>query len=130
MQGQTAGYKSSAIHYGLELAYLYDFVSSTKHTFGIHAKAGYEFGTFVGQGVDMPGATINPIASLDSYTKSAFIGGAGVHYFLNIHHQFWLSYKSMSYSGVDGGSTNVNGQNLEYYTAPNSLVSFAYAYKF
>lgn len=131
----NAKYKSSALHYGVDVAYLYDFISSKNHTFGMHINAGYEFGTFLGQGLsdisssNDPTFTIenSPFESLDSYTKSAFTGGIGVHYFLNIHHQFWLSYKSRRYSIADGGQ--LQGL-INYATTPSGLISFAYAYKF
>lgn len=124
-------YKSSAIHYGLEVSYLYDFVATSQSTFGLNVGIGYEFGTFIGQGWDLPassGATSD--ISFNSFTNSAFTTSFGVHYFLNTHHQFWLSYKYKGYSGVEGGTYSDRGITIEYTTAPKSVIAFAYAYKF
>ena len=119
----TEKFNSSALHYGIEASYLYDFIISQQHTFGMNVGIGYEFGTFIGQKLDTE--------SLDSYTKTSFISSIGVHYFLNVNHQFWLTYKYKSgYNVGDGGNQNVNGTQLKYSTTPNNVLTFAYAYKF
>ena len=119
----TLKFSSSALHYGIEASYLYDFIISQQHTFGMNVGIGYEFGTFIGQKLDT--------TSLDSYTKTSFISSIGVHYFLNVNHQFWLTYKYKSgYNVGDGGNQNVNGSQLKYSTTPNNVLTFAYAYKF
>lgn len=119
----TEKFNSSALHYGIEASYLYDFIISQQHTFGMNVGIGYEFGTFIGQKLDT--------TSLDSYTKTSFISSIGVHYFLNVNHQFWLTYKYKSgYNVGDGGNQNVNGSQLKYSTTPNNVLTFAYAYKF
>lgn len=119
----TEKFNSSALHYGIEASYLYDFIISQQHTFGMNVGIGYEFGTFIGQKY---GTT-----SLDSYTKTSFISSIGVHYFLNVNHQFWLTYKYKSgYNVGDGGSMNVEGTQVKYSSTPNNVLTFAYAYKF
>ena len=116
-------FNSSTLHYGIEASYLYDFIISQQHTFGMNVGIGYELGTFIGQKFDT--------VSLDSYTKTSFISSIGVHYFLNVNHQFWLTYKYKSgYNVGDGGNQNVNGSQLKYSTTPNNVLTFAYAYKF
>lgn len=119
----TEKFNSSALHYGIEASYLYDFIISQQHTFGMNVGIGYEFGTFIGQKLDTE--------SLDSYTKTSFISSIGVHYFLDVKHQFWLTYKYKSgYNVGDGGNQNLNGSQLKYSTTPNNVLTFAYAYKF
>lgn len=119
----TEKFNSSALHYGIEASYLYDFIISQQHTFGMNVGIGYEFGTFIGQKYG--------ITSLDSYTKTSFISSIGVHYFLNVNHQFWLTYKYKSgYNVGDGGSVNINGSQVKYSSTPNNVLTFAYAYKF
>lgn len=125
--GISAKFNSSALHYGIEASYLYDFIISQQHTFGMNVGIGYEFGTFIGQSVDIGAVKV----SLDSYTKTSFISSIGVHYFLNVKHQFWLTYKYKSgYNVGDGGNQNVNGSQVKYSTTPNNVLTFAYAYKF
>lgn len=134
----TVDYKSQALHYGIELSYLYDFIATPKHTFGLNVGIGYEFGTFLGQGLykntdDIENKNTDDIQidlSLDSYTNTAFISSIGLHYFLNTHHQFLLNFKYRGYSIVDGGNKNKNGGVVKYVTTPNNLISIAYAYKF
>ncbi len=122
----TAKFNSSALHYGIEASYLYDFIVSQQHTFGMNVGIGYEFGTFIGQHLKTAFDF-----DLDSYTKTSFISSIGVHYFLNVNHQFWLTYKYKSgYNVGDGGNQNVNGGQLKYSTTPNNVLTFAYAYKF
>ena len=125
--GYNDKFNSSAWHYGIEASYLYDFIVSQQHTFGMNVGIGYEFGTFIGQSVDIGGVNV----SLDSYTKTSFISSIGVHYFLNVNHQFWLTYKYKSgYNVGDGGSMNIEGTQVKYSSTPNNVLTFAYAYKF
>ncbi|MFC3867320.1 outer membrane beta-barrel protein [Helicobacter equorum] len=125
----TAKFNSSALHYGIEASYLYDFIVSQHHTFGMNVGIGYELGTFIGQ--SLAAATEEGSINLDSYTKTSFISSIGVHYFLNAHHQFWLTYKYKSgYNVGDGGSMNIDGRPLKYSSTPNNVLTFAYAYKF
>lgn len=122
-QNTTLKFNSSALHYGIEASYLYDFIVSQQHTFGMNVGIGYELGTFIGQKLET--------VSLDSYTKTSFISSIGVHYFLNVHHQFWLTYKYKSgYNVGDGGNQNVDGTQAKYSSTPNNVLTFAYAYKF
>ena len=46
----NSDFNSSAIHFGLETSYLYDFIYNYNqtHTFGANADIGYEFGAFIG----------------------------------------------------------------------------------
>ena len=130
-----AKFSASALHYGIEASYLYDFIVSQQHTFGMNVGIGYEFGTFFGQNINGSRSDGSMTASidldLDSYTKTSFISSIGVHYFLDVNHQFWLTYKYKSgYNVGDGGNQNVNGAQLKYSTTPNNVLTFAYAYKF
>lgn len=118
---------SSTLHYGLEVSYLYDFITGPKHAFGIDVGIGYEFGTFLRQSADIGGVT----ESLDSYRTSSFLSRLGVHYFLNTHHQFWLHYTVKSgYTIGEGGSKSIEGTTVNYSTTPKGAFIFAYAYKF
>lgn len=132
---ETDEFSSSALHYGLEVSYLYDFITGAKHTFGVDVGIGYEFGTFIGQGLKLNSANTQMLDSLDSYTASSFTSRYGVHYFLNTNHQFWLHYTYKSgYTIGEGGNMAVSNSNMSvttnYSTTPKGAFVFAYAYKF
>ncbi len=122
---------SQAIHYGLEAEYLYDFIASQTHTFGLNIGTGYEFGSFMGQNWKDPAAT----TKFKSYTSSSWTSSIGIHYFYNINHQFELKYRYRSgYTNDDGGkTTQEQGQeamNFKYASTPKGSIIFAYNYKF
>ena len=122
---------SQAIHYGLEAEYLYDFIASQTHTFGLNIGTGYEFGSFMGQNWKVPAAT----TKFKSYTSSSWTSSIGIHYFYNINHQFELKYRYRSgYTNDDGGkTTQEQGQeamNFKYASTPKGSIIFAYNYKF
>ena len=130
-RGQELDFKSQAIHYGLEAEYLYDFVASQTHTFGLSIGLGYEFGTFMGQN------TINGTyeAKMKGYTSSSLTSSAGVHYYYNINHQFELKYRYRSgYDYDNGGEDEVMEagvkQKTKYASSAGGSILFAYNYKF
>lgn len=130
---QNHKFKSSAIHYGIDLSYLYDFISSSKHTFGLNASIGYEFGSFSST-LQTRGEETVFKQKLGSYTASSFTASYGVHYFLNNTHQFWLTYKYRSGYPLNAGSESIVEQgdtyNVKYSSKPKSLIMVSYAYKF
>lgn len=127
IDGITGKFSSSALHYGLEVSYMYNLISSQKHTFGLNTGMGFEFGTFLGLNIKADGGKVD----FDSYTKSSFVTTLGVHYYLNTNHQFWLSYKFKSgYMLGDGGKTNKDNFEYSYSTSPKDAIFFTYAYKF
>ena len=114
LDNQTANQNSQAIHYGLEAEYLYDFIASQTHTFGLNIGTGYEFGSFFGQNIQskMDEGTPNEHTVTDnfkSYTSSSWTSSIGIHYFYNINHQFELKYRYRSGYGIDdGGKTTLD----------------------
>ncbi len=126
---ETGNQNSQAIHYGLEAEYLYDFIASQTHTFGLNIGTGYEFGSFMGQNITSNGNDIN----FKGYTSSSWTSSIGIHYFYNINHQFELKYRYRSgYTSDDGGKTTLdNGaREFKYASTPKGSIIFAYNYKF
>ena len=124
---------SQAIHYGLEAEYLYDFIASQTHTFGLNIGTGYEFGSFMGQNITSNGNDIN----FKGYTSSSWTSSIGIHYFYNINHQFELKYRYRSgYGYDDGGKVDVDygstsgTSTFQYASTPKGSIIFAYNYKF
>lgn len=130
--GNMSGNQNSqAIHYGLEAEYLYDFIASQTHTFGLNIGTGYEFGNFMGQSLAASGNEIK----LKSYTSSSWTSSIGIHYFYNINHQFELKYRYRSgYGYDDGGKADVDlgggVESYKYASTPKGSIIFAYNYKF
>ncbi|RDU55051.1 hypothetical protein CQA49_04095 [Helicobacter sp. MIT 00-7814] len=127
---------SSAVHFGLEASYLYDFIYNETHTFGANVGIGYEFGVFMGQGYknDVTGYSTNSI-DFDSYFGSSFITTIGIHYFYKSHHQFGLSYRYKSgYTIGEGGSQTITDAGInapvKYSTTPKSAIMLSYLYRF
>ena len=134
--GNMSGNQNSqAIHYGLEAEYLYDFIASQMHTFGLNIGTGYEFGSFIGQGVKFPQDGSTMTYNFKSYTSSSWTSSIGIHYFYNINHQFELKYRYRSgYTSDDGGKTTLDNEvttrEIKYASTPKGSIIFAYNYKF
>ncbi|RDU52682.1 hypothetical protein CQA49_07110 [Helicobacter sp. MIT 00-7814] len=131
--GVAINLNSSAVHFGLEASYLYDFIYNETHTFGANVGIGYEFGVFVGQGYNVDASNTN--VSFDSYFASSFITSIGIHYFYKSHHQFGLAYRYKSgYTIGEGGSQTIDLQgssgDVKYSTTPNSAIMLSYLYRF
>lgn len=123
--------QSQAIHYGLEAEYLYDFIASQTHTFGLNIGTGYEFGNFFGQKQIVKGNGLTMTENLKSYTSSSWTSSIGIHYFYNINHQFELKYRYRSgYGYDDGGKTTIDSTEAKYASTPKGSIIFAYNYKF
>ena len=132
---KTANQKSQAIHYGLEAEYLYDFIASQTHTFGLNIGTGYEFGSFMEQGLAIGGHNKDNVVKFESYTSSSWTSSIGIHYFYNVNHQFELKYRYRSgYSNGDGGKMELQQEtstsNIKYASTPKGSIIFAYNYKF
>ena len=126
---------SQAIHYGLEAEYLYDFIASQTHTFGLNIGTGYEFGSFFGQNIQSKLKERTVTEELKSYTSSSWTSSIGIHYFYNINHQFELKYRYRSgYTSDDGGKTTLDNEvttrEIKYASTPKGSIIFAYNYKF
>lgn len=123
--------QSQAIHYGLEAEYLYDFIASQTHTFGLNIGTGYEFGSFFGQKNIVKGNGQTMTENLKSYTSSSWTSSIGIHYFYNVNHQFELKYRYRSGYGVDnGGKHSIDSTEVKYASTPKGSIIFAYNYKF
>lgn len=123
--------QSQAIHYGLEAEYLYDFIASQTHTFGLNIGTGYELGSFFGQKNIIEGNGLTMTENLKSYTSSSWASSIGIHYFYNVNHQFELKYRYRSGYGVDnGGKHSIDSTEVKYASTPKGSIIFAYNYKF
>ena len=92
--------ENHAIQYGLELAWLWDFVRKGKHTLGIDLGTGFEGSTFFGKtSRKIEGNTFND--DLDNFTSFTWITRIGLHYYFNVNHQIGLAYSYKSYTAVD-----------------------------
>lgn len=109
-----------SIHYGVEVSYMYDFISTSKRTFG--ADVGYGF-----EGMSLFGSSAK-----DKYDGTAYNAGMskfnfyqfrlGVHYYHNIKHQLWLSYIYKPYTS--------KWVEKAHDTAPNNFITLGYGYRF
>ena len=125
---------SHALQYGLDVAWVYDFIANDKHNFGLDFNVlGVEGTSFVANSGEMADATIFRDSSAGVYTKFAYSGGLGLHYFYNAHHQFFVEYRYRSYTtthnvefiGAQGHKTS-----LTLSSTPTHTFALAYAYKF
>lgn len=119
---------SNAIQYGLEAAYLFDFIYTEKHTFGADISVGFEGSSFFGQSLKRSGLADK--ISVDSYSKFTWTSSVGLHYFLNVHHQFFVAYK---YRGYSNKSVNISDEGMtigKISSTPSHTFVLSYAYKF
>lgn len=113
-----------SIHYGVEVSYLYDFIATTKRTFGADVGFGIEGMTLFGSSAkDSSADSYNDGAYNKTISKFNFWQGRiGVHYYHNLAHQFWLSYMYKPYSS--------KWVEKAHDTAPNNFITLGYAYRF
>lgn len=121
-----------AIQYGAELAYIWDFLEKGKHTLGLDiAPLGFEGSTYFGKlKAQFSGDSSNGSQTMDltSYTKGAYTASIGLHYYYNVNHQVFLSYKLRTYSNKAGQKLKTSGAIVS--TASNHAILLGYAYKF
>lgn len=125
---------SHALQYGLDVAWVYDFIANGKHNFGLDFNVlGLEGTSFVANRGEMADATIFRDSSAGAYTKFAYSGGLGLHYFHNTHHQFFIEYRYRSYTTTQnvefiGAQGQKAGMTLS--STPTHTFALSYAYKF
>ena len=121
---QKSTIKTNAIQYGLEIAWLWDFLRKGKHTLGIDLGTGFEGTSFFGA---IDGGEEGD-TNLDNFTSFTWITRFGLHYYFNVNHQIGLAY------AYKGGYTATNGQKLGnigiFAISPRNQISLSYAYKF
>lgn len=120
---------TNAIQYGLELAWLWDFVRKGKHTLGIDLGTGFEGSTFFGKiSRKIKEGTFNTFNDdLNNFTSFTWITRIGLHYYFNINHQIGLAYAYKgSYTAVDGQKQYL----VKLSTSPRNQILLSYAYKF
>ena len=117
---------TNAIQYGLELAWLWDFVRKGKHTLGIDLGTGFEGSTFFGKTIrKIEGSKFSD--DLDNFTSFTYVIRTGLHYYFNVNHQIGLAYAYKgSYTAVDGQKQNLG----KFSTSPRNQILLSYAYKF
>ena len=108
-----------SLHYGVEVSYLYDFIATTKRTFGADVGFGIEGMTLFGSSAqDSYDGAYNKTISKFNFWQ----GRIGVHYYHNLAHQFWLSYMYKPYSS--------KWVEKAHDTTPNNFIALGYAYRF
>lgn len=132
----TMSVYSHALQYGLDLAWVYDFIANETHSFGFDFTAlGFEASTFLGNNASMPDANLFDNVKAGAYTKFAYSGGIGLHYFYKSHHQFFIEYRYRSYTNttktefipIKQGQERVD---ITLANTSNHLLALSYAYKF
>ena len=144
---------SHAIQYGAELAYIWDFLEKGKHTLGLdvapiglevstyfpkfkHKTSGSTTYTWSGAGTNNTGLPDtftesndrSASVSFETHTKLAYSASIGLHYYYNVNHQVFLSYKLRTYSNKAGQKLKTSGAIVS--TASNHAILLGYAYKF
>lgn len=117
-----------AVQYGLELAWLWDFVRKGKHTLGVNLGTGFEGMSYFSE-MDF-GGNVMP---KENYTKIAAIVSLGLHYYFNVNHQIGLGYIYKDYTGVKGAKMEIKEYNYvvgKLSIAPRNQILLSYAYKF
>ncbi|MGX2972970.1 hypothetical protein [Helicobacter sp. T3_23-1059] len=116
-----------AIQYGLELAWVWDFMRKGKHTLGLELSAlGFEGMSYFSE-FDF-GGDVKPKGN---FTKIAWTSRIGLHYYFNVNHQVALSYSYKSYSGITGAKMKVDDyDDGTLSVAPRNQILLSYAYKF
>ena len=118
---------TNAIQYGLEVAWLWDFMRVGKHTLGLDLSSGFEASTLIGNF-----SMQNYKMEFKNFTNIAWITRIGLHYYFNVNHQIGLAYAYKgSYSTIKGAT---KPQEIQYFTAvatsPRNQILLSYAYKF
>lgn len=118
--------ETNAIQYGLEVAWLWDFMRVGKHTFGLNLGTGFEGSSYFGN------VTLANKETLDNFTDFTWLTSIGLHYYFNVNHQIGLAYAYKgSYSTIKGAT---KPQEIQYFTAvatsPRNQILLSYAYKF
>lgn len=117
-------FENHALQYGLELAWLWDFVRKGKHTLGIDLGTGFEGSTFF--------QTIKENEE-KYHTTTAFswVGRLGLHYYFNVNHQIGLAYSYKSYTAVEAKAIQNKGIPFgKVVASPRNQILLSYAYKF
>ncbi|MGX3044693.1 hypothetical protein [Helicobacter sp. T3_23-1056] len=123
---------TNAVQYGLEIAWLWDFVRSGKHTLGLDLSSGFEASTLIG---DIDNGDKDSKMAFKNFTNLAWITRIGLHYYFNVNHQIGLAYAYKGYSAVNGQKSEsnmlVNGEPFaRVATSPRNQILLSYAYKF
>lgn len=118
--------ETNAIQYGLEIAWLWDFVRSGKHTLGLNLGTGFEGSSYFGN------VTLQNKETLNDFTDFTWLTSIGLHYYFNVNHQIGLAYAYKgNYSTIKGA---INEQSKQYLravaTSPRNQILLSYAYKF
>lgn len=125
---------SHALTYGLEARYLYDFVYGGDHTFGANIGFGVEGSSFFNTITTLIGdPALNQTQDITypNYTKFAWTGGVGLHYFYKSHHQILLSYTYRGYTDELQKRISLNNVIRARASAfANHTFTLSYAYKF
>ncbi len=121
------------IQYGAELAYIWDFLDKGKHTIGLDiAPLGLEGSTYFGKITAKTNGVAELEGNIKTHTKFAYTASIGLHYYYNVNHQIFASYKIRTYS-----TTPTATLKFKDYVSPvkisnvsNHAFLLGYAYKF
>ena len=129
---------SHTLQYGLEVAWLYDFIANEAYNFGLNIGTGFEITHLIATQGSNQG--LNAVG--DFGTSAAWASSIGIHYFYKTHHQFFITYHYRTYSTIKGGAKvsikdSLSSQNSidviplgTFIASPRHMVSLSYAYKF
>ena len=129
---------SHTLQYGLEVAWLYDFIANEAYNFGLNIGTGFEITHLIAT----QGSNLGLNVEGDFGTSAAWASSLGLHYFYKANHQFFITYHYRTYSTTKGGAKvsikdSLNSQNSidviplgTFIASPRHMVSLSYAYKF
>ena len=141
----TYKFNTNAIQYGLELAWLWDFVRKGKHTLGIDLGTGFEGSTFFHSTKKENDEYNNEYRQggqvtsrlVGSNTQVVWVSRIGLHYYFNVNHQFFLNYAYKGYSSINGAEIfneidgKKQGEGIGYFANyARNRIYLGYSYKF
>lgn len=128
---------SHAIHTGIEVGAIYDFVQYKEHTLGIYiAPIGFELSALFGNVTIKNNDTmINKTFSLTPYVTFTYKYSMGLHYYYNVNHMVFLGYQiNWSYGGskdkYNGNRSLDNLKSMGFQAHHFHSFMIGYAYKF
>ena len=128
---------SYAIHTGIEVGAIYDFVQYKEHTLGVYiAPIGFELSALFGNVTIKNNDTIiNKTFSLTPYVTFTYKYSMGLHYYYNVNHMVFLGYQiNWSYGGskdkYNGNRSLDNLKSMGFQAHHFHSFMIGYAYKF
>ena len=125
---------SHALQYGTEAQFLWDFVNAGRKTIGVHLSTG---GIEGGTHFKSMSAGFGARVKMETQTDFVYILSSGIHIYLNVNHQFFMTYKYrvplLTIHHDTGVIDYANGHSHASRTGLESMThsfNFSYSYKF